>query len=263
MNVYDSFYRGMNPDEWEWFAADFLNDIGFELVSPPSRGPDGGRDLLVVRENVLHLVSCKHFIESGKTVGRSDEESILERMAEHGAAGFIGFYSTFLSAGLQSRIDALRNTHRPMVIFENSGISDHLPHLHAYILQKYGLPDGIHYCMNVAQEDYSQLPCMVCSKDILEDAMISSSMGMVALGSADKLNFVYGCKVCIGGYVDIGWIEVNQSLHPEQLNSWISYVDDLLTRYAPAPGFHESRGTFERRVLQRAFPSNWGRWMRF
>ncbi len=262
MNVYDSFYMGMSPDEWEWFAADFLNDIGFDLLSPPSRGPDGGSDLIVSKEGVRYLVSCKHFLQSGKTVGRSDEESILERMMQHSVTGFIGFYSTFLSTGLQARINALKTEDRPILIYENSTISDHLPHLHAYVLQKYGLPNGVRYCLNVPVEEYSPLPCMRCSKDILQDGSISSSMALVSLDTEESLLYLYGCKACVGGYHDMGWTEVSQSLHPEQLNAWIKYVDDLLLQYPPAPDFHKNRGFYERRVLQRAFPSNWGQWMR-
>jgi len=262
MNVYDSFYLGMSPDEWEWFAADFLNDIGYNLLSSPSRGPDAGRDFVVSRQGVQYLVSCKHFLPSGRTVGVSDEESILDRMIQHSAEGFIGFYSTFLSTALQTRIDALKAPNRPMLIYDKSTISDHLPHLHAHVLQKYGLPNGVRYCMNVSEEEYSPLPCMRCQTDILQDRAISGSMALVALNAKDLLEYLYGCKACVGGCRDIGWTEVSQSLHPEQLNGWIRYVDELLQTYLPAPNFDRNRGIYERRVLQRSFPSNWGQWLR-
>lgn len=262
MNVYDSFYLGMSPDEWEWFAADFLNDIGYSLLLPPSRGPDGGRDLVVSRPGTHYLVSCKHFLPSGKTVGVSDEESILERMTQHRADGFIGFYSTFLSTALQARIDSLKAPNRPMLIYDKSTISDHLPRLHAHVLQKYGLPNGVRYCINVAEKEYSPLPCMRCQTDILRDQAISGSMALVALNPEGSLEYLYGCKACFGSCHNIGWTEVTQSLHPEQLISWIRYVNELLRMYPSAPNFDRNRGIYERGVLQRSFPSNWGLWPR-
>lgn len=262
MNVYNDFYAGITPDQWEWFAADFLIDIGYELVSTPSRGPDGGKDLTVGRNGVTYLVSCKHFLLSNKTVGRGDEESILERMVEHSATGFIGFYSTYLSTGLQNRLDALNNAGTPVIVYENNAISNHLPHIHSFVLQKYGLPNNIKYCMNVSVYDYKTLPCINCSKDIIEDQNISASMALVYLNDSQELEYVYGCKACFGGYPELGWTELNQSLHPEQLNGWIRYVDDLLDQYPGSSNLHLNRGMYERRVLQRAYPSNWGQWLR-
>lgn len=262
MNVYNEFYMGISPDQWEWFAADFLNDIGYDLVSTPSRGPDGGKDLIVSRDGVRYLVSCKHFLQSNKTVGRGDEESILERMIEHSTNGFIGFYSTYLSTGLQTRIDALKTPSLPILIYDNDSISNHLPHLHSYVLQKYGLPNRVKYCLNVSLYDYSPLLCLKCNNDILQDNNISSSMALVYLNDFNNLEYIYGCKACFGGYPELGWTELNQSLHPEQLNGWIKYVDELLDEYPGSPNFHVNRGVYERRVLQRSFPSNWGQWLR-
>lgn len=103
---------------------------------------------------------------------------------------------------------------------------------------------------------------MKCSTDILQDGAIRSSMAVVCLNDAEQLEYLYGCKACVGGYLDVGWTEVSQSLHPEQLNGWIRYVDELLEEYPTAPNFHHDRGVYERRVLQRSFPSNWGQWLR-
>jgi hypothetical protein len=78
-----------DSDDWELFARDFLAEIGFTIESPPDRGPDQGKDMLVLEtvSGKLHhytfrwLVSCKHFATSGKAVNESkDEPNILERM---------------------------------------------------------------------------------------------------------------------------------------------------------------------------------------
>ena len=59
----------VGSDTFEQFAAEFLKLIGYEDVRGPSRGADGGKDLIVeeVRRGISRntkvrwLVSCKHF----------------------------------------------------------------------------------------------------------------------------------------------------------------------------------------------------------
>src|SRR5947209_13918460 len=55
------------------------------------------------------LVSCKHFATSGKSAGLSDEEGITDRIRQHSADGFMGFYSTVPSAALVERLHQLTN----------------------------------------------------------------------------------------------------------------------------------------------------------
>lgn len=99
-------------DTFEQFAAELLKLIGYEEVRGPSRGPDGGRDLIVeeVRKGISRnskirwLVSCKHFIHSGKAVGVSDESDISDRVNQHKCSGFLGVYSTLPSTSLEERL---------------------------------------------------------------------------------------------------------------------------------------------------------------
>jgi hypothetical protein len=37
-------------EEWESFSRDFLVELGYAVDSPPDRGADGGKDLLVVEQ---------------------------------------------------------------------------------------------------------------------------------------------------------------------------------------------------------------------
>ena len=37
---------------WEMFARDFLAETGFQIETPPDRGADGGKDLLVTERLV-------------------------------------------------------------------------------------------------------------------------------------------------------------------------------------------------------------------
>jgi hypothetical protein len=50
------------------------------------------------------LVSCKHFIHSGKAVGVKDESDISDRVNQHKCAGFLGVCSTFPSTSLEERL---------------------------------------------------------------------------------------------------------------------------------------------------------------
>ncbi len=105
-----------DTDTWELFARDFLVERGFYIESPPDRGPDHGKDMLVVEQlhgkignyHMRWLVSCLHFAKSKKSVNEEDEQNILERLMSFKADGFIGFYSTIASSGLNARLNALR-----------------------------------------------------------------------------------------------------------------------------------------------------------
>lgn len=63
-------------DTFELFARDFLEDYGYLIVQEPDRGADGKKDIIVKesRKGIagvtekLWLVSCKHYIHSGKSV---------------------------------------------------------------------------------------------------------------------------------------------------------------------------------------------------
>jgi hypothetical protein len=103
-------------EQWGLFARDFLSELGFIIDSPPDRGADLGKDLLVI-ENLggllakypfKWLVSCKNYAVSGRSVSEEDEKNILERIKGFHCDGFIGFYSTLPSAGLNSRLMQLK-----------------------------------------------------------------------------------------------------------------------------------------------------------
>lgn len=260
MNVYDGFLREISPENWEFFAVDFLFSIGFTIRTSPSRGPDGGKDFLVENSGLIYLVSCKHYINSGKSVGVSDEQSITDRLKQHGAQGFIGFYSTTISSSLQGRLESFATNGNPYLIFDQSSICNYLPRINSLILQKYGLPNGIRFVMNVDKNHYAPLPCMRCSVDILDDTMINRSLALITVKN-NELKYIYGCKKCFGSSKDRGWIEVSQSLHQEQLNGWIRYVNNYLKTTNPASDFYQRRSEYESAIQQKMYPSNWGQWL--
>lgn len=102
-------------DQFEKFSREFAEQVlGFNVFKGPSRGADGGIDIGAsdLKSNPIKkwLISCKHYAHSGDSVGRNDEEDILDRTAEHGCDGFMGFYSTIASSGLEQKLERLRHS---------------------------------------------------------------------------------------------------------------------------------------------------------
>lgn len=105
-----------NQDSFELFARDFLKQSGYKIISEPSRGPDGGIDILLEEQRdgnsgqttiIRWLVSCKHYSHSGQSITPSIEKNIVDRVKAADCHGFIGFYSTISSTGLNERLQAL------------------------------------------------------------------------------------------------------------------------------------------------------------
>lgn len=107
-------------DTFELFAEVFFSKLGFKIIEAPSRGADNGKDLIIeesiqgkfdISESKIRwLVSCKHKAHSGNSVRPEDEPNLLERITLHKCSGFIGFYSTLASSGLDTLISGLSNT---------------------------------------------------------------------------------------------------------------------------------------------------------
>ncbi|MCR9234346.1 MAG: HsdR family type I site-specific deoxyribonuclease [bacterium] len=119
-------------DEFELFARDFFEHLGYQIVNGPDRGPDDGRDLVISETRtgiggattVRWLVSCKHQAHSGKAVGVDVEQDITDRLVTHNCQGFIGFYSTLPSAGLARKLDAFDKSE--VQIFDRAKIENTL-----------------------------------------------------------------------------------------------------------------------------------------
>jgi hypothetical protein len=106
-------------DDFELFCRDFLEYLGYRIISEPDRGQDDGIDILVEEKRVgiagetiiRWLVSCKHYAHyssgKGKSVGVDDEQNLTDRIITHKCDGFIGFYSTIASSGLADKIEKL------------------------------------------------------------------------------------------------------------------------------------------------------------
>ncbi|MCA6111943.1 restriction endonuclease [Bradyrhizobium cenepequi] len=120
-------------DTFELFARDFLTLLGYEILEGPSRGADGGKDLIAVERRrgvggetvVRWLVSCKHKAHSGASVNPADESNIRDRVEANGCNGFVGFYSTLPSSGLSDAIAGL-STKVETQIFDRERIESYL-----------------------------------------------------------------------------------------------------------------------------------------
>lgn len=99
-----------DPDAFEKFCREFFVHVfRWTVGTQPARGADAGLDLeLIDSSGVSCLVSCKHFARSQRSVGRQDEQDILDRLHEHGCKKFIGFYSTISSTGLRDKLTRLK-----------------------------------------------------------------------------------------------------------------------------------------------------------
>src|SRR5690606_24270815 len=103
-------------DAFELFARDFLEFMGYEILSDPDRGADGGKDILVQETRtgvggttqIKWLVSCKHKAHSGNSVTPTDEANIRDHVKANDCQGFIGFYSTIASTGLSGNLDGMK-----------------------------------------------------------------------------------------------------------------------------------------------------------
>lgn len=113
-------------DSFELFAREFMELLGYEVLSGPDRGSDLGRDIIVQEARtgisggttlIKWLVSCKHKAHSGTSVGLTDEQNIMDRVDTHGCHGFIGFYSTLPASSLTRMLEGFKSK-RPNFEFQ-------------------------------------------------------------------------------------------------------------------------------------------------
>lgn len=98
-----------------------IRETGKRLGTNPDwsgRGADQGRDLIfrerrdgaLGSQHLRWLVSCKDFANSGRSVTEQDVGSVLDKVRQHGANGFLLATTTTASAGLKAMLDGLRNS---------------------------------------------------------------------------------------------------------------------------------------------------------
>lgn len=100
-----NFFNQLTSHQWEYFASYYFSSFGYTILQPPSVGQDQGKDLIVQRGNLKSLISCKHFAGSQRAVLAKDESSVLDRLVQHDAQQFIGFYSTKAGDSLKKYLE--------------------------------------------------------------------------------------------------------------------------------------------------------------
>lgn len=202
-----------STDDWELFTRDLLKAMGLYIETPPSRGADLGKDLLVTETiegkvsnlSVRWLVSCKHFAKSRKSVNENDDErNILERVRGFQADGFIGVYSTIASAGLMSRLEQLRDRKeiKDFRIIDHREIENRLltagysALMMRYFPESYKRVKPIHDLGG----GYVPLECHNCGKDLLDGLFRSQRSAVVVMLHHDENDcqcvdkVLYACK---------------------------------------------------------------------
>ena len=165
---------------WEMFARDFLQELGFYIESVPDRGADGGKDLLITEQlkgtlnnyRFRWLVSCKHYAKSNKSVTEKDEINLQERLDSFNADGFMGFYSTVPSSGLNNRLNALKDKGKikDYRVFDNKLIENYLLRIgFSKLLMRY-LPESYKKVKptHLIVDEFIPLECAHCGKELIE-----------------------------------------------------------------------------------------------
>jgi len=260
--MYEEAIKELTPKDWEWFSKDVLFHLGFNILIGPSEGADEGLDLVAERDNVKYLVSCKHKYKTRKSVGVREEVDIRDRMEQHDCQGFLAFYSTGATTGLKKKLLALKENKYQVIEIYRSDVFDIIPTMMGFVLQKYfSRPQDLHHHV-VKHTEYKPLLCMgnKCNKDILEQKNISVSMAGFHLDEKE-LHLIYGCKHCVGDYINGEWAEVGQIRYIEQLLGWRAEIDDKFNDdYSPSKEFHEHWSLLQEAMLQIQIPQGWGRW---
>lgn len=264
MNRYYNFFTNMSDEEWEKFSIEILKSIGFTIETYPAYGNDGGKDAIVSKNGLTYLVSCKHYINSGKHVGQDDEVNISDRLLQFNTSGFIGVYSTGITTGLQNRLNAIcKNGKYLYYIFSPQEIIHVMQFMDTKILQSYGLYPHKYY-INVDEDEYKPLKCMLCGRDVLTDENIPKSLAGIVKRKDGTYDYAYGCKSCFFG-VNLKYgahLEIEQALHVKLLQGWENMVDEWIddNEIILSEDFHKNRNKFLNRVRQRQLPQTDGTW---
>jgi hypothetical protein len=283
-----------DSDDWELFTRDLLQTMGLYIETPPSRGSDLGKDLLVTETlegnvsnlKVRWLVSCKHFATSGKSVNENDDErNILERVQGFNADGFIGVYSTIASAGLIGRLEQLRTQQRikDFRVLDRREIENRLvvvgysTLLMRYFPQSYKRLKPIH----TLDGQYVPLLCAHCGKDVLKQLFVENHSANIVMirrddngcdvvervfcackGDCDKiLSTPHKLNGTFDGWMDIGDLAVPfQYLH--KIFAVMNNLRDGSIRFEEQ-AYHDLKQVFialSQKVLREMTEEEWDRW---
>ena len=246
-------------DTFELFCQEFLKFLNLEVISTPDRGADGGSDLICVEHRdgsfgstqIRWLVSCKHKAHSGASVTPTDEQNITDRLEQHKANGFIAFYSTLPSSGLNSRLDSIKHRCETIVFNSESIEGTLLESPRGKSLFKRFFPESYKKWKRNEIEPvtiyskYEALECDYCGRDILGSDVESDNGSLIGLVRDPKfseennyhahkiVDIYYSCKgLCDDaleekyekkGYV-VDWKDIQDLKIPIENTRWIMAI---------------------------------------
>jgi hypothetical protein len=143
-----NFTEIQDGESFELFCAAVLRVLGFEILSPPGRGLDGGVDMIIrspLDPNLgitsSFIVQCKHYAKSGRSVGVDDLTgiSISDLIVKYAAQGYLLITSTVVSQSLQSHLNGLQHvTGRQLVVWDRDILEARLAKANdANLVQRY------------------------------------------------------------------------------------------------------------------------------
>jgi HJR/Mrr/RecB family endonuclease len=110
----------MRPTEFEKYVADLFTALGYEAELTPVTG-DGGKDIILRRNNKLSIVECKRY--NGKKVSRPDIQKFHSAIIDTNAnEGFFVTTSFFSDPAMNYTVDKpikLININRLMEMIED------------------------------------------------------------------------------------------------------------------------------------------------
>jgi hypothetical protein len=153
-------------------------------------------------ERFAWLVSCKHFAGSGKSVGTDAEASITDRLEQHSADGFMGFYSTLPSAALVTRLQEYKDQGRLKAykLFDSKNIESYFVTAGFSKLALRYFPKSYRRLRPIQQilGELVQLRCDECDADILRRSVRGSANAILVwstpFGGGAYDDFFIVCK---------------------------------------------------------------------
>jgi hypothetical protein len=237
------------PEAFELFTREFLEMIGFRIISGPDRGADSGRDLVAeeIRTGVggqtfvRWLISCKHKAATGRAVLVGDEHDIGDRVKSNGCSAFLGFYSTIPSSSLVRKLEGL-SERLDWRVFDRDLIERHL------LSSQHGILLAQRY-FATSMADYkrehpiparlftnpAEIQCQRCRKNLLEPNRSGIVVSWEDVAELDRghrkiVHFYWCCKGSCddalkhlhrgSGLVD-GWVDISDVAIPTVYLRWI------------------------------------------
>jgi hypothetical protein len=196
-------------------------------------------------------VSCKHFAVSNKSVGPEQESNITDRLKQHGADGFIGFYSTVPSGGLVERLQRLTASGDidAYEIFDRKKIEAHFVDTGLSKLALRYFPASYQRMRPIQKffGSYHDMRCDVCDTDVLARSVSEPFQAMLVWAyPRDNLKRLESLHVVCKGDCDEAlerslrargfltrWDDIGDLVNPIYfLKDMLAYMDALHTREA-------------------------------